>query len=58
MLTKRVGKSKDDFNENDMQQDKFQKAANVIDQNQEQESSDNAGPSTPKNVSQFAATPC
>ena len=41
--------SKDDLNVNDMQQHKFQQPANLIAQNQEQESSDNAGPSTPNN---------
>ena len=63
---KRVGISKDGLNVNDMQQDIFQQAANLIAQNQEQGSSDNAGPSTPKkvctylptNISQSAATPC
>ena len=50
---------------NDIQQDKFQQAANLNAQNQEQGSSVNAGPSTPKkvcicsstDVSQSAATP-
>lgn len=42
--------SKDDLSLNDMQQDKFQQAADSIPQNQEQGSSDNADSSTPKKV--------
>ena len=61
----RVGMSKDGLSVNDMQQGKFQQAANLIAQNQEQEFLENADPSTPKkvttcssaNVSQSTVTP-
>lgn len=53
---KRVGISKDGLNVNDMQQDKFQQAADLIAQNQEQGSSENPGPGTPKKVCTRSST--
>ena len=47
---KRVGISKEGLNVNNMQQDKFQQAANGMAQNQKQWSSGSLAPSTPKKI--------
>ena len=53
---KRVGISKDGLIVDNMQQDKFQQAANLIAQNQEQGSYYNAGPSTQRKACTFSST--